>query len=122
MSASKPVHGVLFDLDGTLADSAPDLVAALASLCIEIGAPPPDAAQVSKVVSAGGRAILRRGLPAVVESRIEELLPRYLDLYAARGNVSTYLTTASRDADGLDSRGIPWGIVTNKTAWLAQPC
>ena len=122
MSATKPAQGVLFDLDGTLADSAPDLVAALATLCIEIGAPAPDAAQVSSVVSAGGRAILRRGLPAADEPRIERLLPRYLELYAARGNVSTRLYDGIAEMlDGLDARGIPWGIVTNKVGWLAQP-
>ncbi len=115
-------RGVLFDLDGTLADSAPDLVAALATLCAEIGAPAPDPVRVSKVVSAGGRAILRSGLPPVDEVRIEELLPRYLELYAARGNASTELYAGIAGIlDGLDARGIAWGVVTNKVGWLAQP-
>ena len=122
MKTARATHGVLFDLDGTLADSAPDLVAALATLCVEIGAPAPDAARVSTVVSAGGRAILRSGLPACEEARIEELLPRYLDLYAARGNASTALYDGIAGIlDGLDARGIPWGVVTNKVGWLAQP-
>lgn len=122
MNASFDARAVLFDLDGTLADSAPDLVAALASLCTEIGEPAPDAVAVSRVVSAGGRAILRTGLPGFPEARIEALLPRYLDLYAARGNASTVLYDGiARMLDGLDARGLPWGIVTNKAGWLAVP-
>jgi phosphoglycolate phosphatase len=122
MSKQTSLQAVLFDLDGTLADSAPDLVAALATLCEEIGEPAPDAVVVSKVVSAGGRAILRSGLPGADEARIAELLPRYLDLYAARGNVSTHLYDGIDEVlRDLESRGIDWGIVTNKVGWLAGP-
>lgn len=122
MTGSFNARAVLFDLDGTLADSAPDLVAALATLCTEIGEPAPDAVAVSRVVSAGGRAILRAGLPGTPEPRIEALLPRYLDLYAARGHASTALYDGiAAMLDGLDARGIPWGIVTNKVGWLAAP-
>ncbi len=115
-------RAVLFDLDGTLADSAPDLVFAMATLCEEIGEPVPDPVAVSRVVSAGGRAILRAGLPGSSESRVDTLLPRYLDLYAARGNASTTLYDGIAEMlDGLDARAIPWGIVTNKIGWLAGP-
>lgn len=122
MSATRTLQAVLFDLDGTLADSAPDLVAALAMLCIEIGHAPPDPVAVSRVVSAGGRAILRCGLPDVDELRIEELLPRYLDLYAEREHVSTQLYAGVDDMlRNLEARGIQWGVVTNKVGWLATP-
>ena len=63
MTRTSPPRAVLFDLDGTLIDSAPDLIAAVEALCRELGAPPPDPARVREVVSAGGRAMLRRGLP-----------------------------------------------------------
>lgn len=122
MNQCRDPEAVLFDLDGTLVDSAPDLVAALATLCIEIGRHAPDPVAVSRVVSAGGRAILRCGLPDLDEAGADALLPRYLDLYAARGNVSTGLYEGM---DGvlrdLESRGIGWGIVTNKVGWLAAP-
>lgn len=122
MSAAPRFDGVLFDLDGTLADSAPDLVAALATLCAELGEPAPDAEAAGRVVSAGGRAILRKGLPAFDEARIEAALPRYLDLYATRAHVSTYLYGGVAELlDALDAHGIPWGIVTNKAGWLAEP-
>lgn len=122
MSMTGARGAVLFDLDGTLADSAPDLVAALSTLSREIGEPEPDPIAVSRVVSTGGRAILRCGLPGLAEDRIEEMLPRYLDLYAARGNVSTRLYEGIDEVlQALEARGIPWGIVTNKVGWLAAP-
>ena len=122
MSAASAVQAVLFDLDGTLADSAPDLVAALATLCAEIGRAEPDPVAVSRVVSAGGRAILRCGLPGIDEAQVEALLPRYLDLYAARGNASTRLYDGIDEVlRDLEGQGIAWGIVTNKVAWLAAP-
>lgn len=122
MSHSRVPQAVLFDLDGTLADSAPDLVAALATLCIEIGHEAPDPVAVSRVVSAGGRAILRCGLPGFDETRIEALLPRYLDLYAERGNVSTRLYEGIDEVlRDLEASGIAWGVVTNKAGWLATP-
>ena len=122
MNTAGGFSAVLFDLDGTLADSAPDLVAALSTLSREIGEPEPDPIAVSRVVSTGGRAILRCGLPRIAEERIEELLPRYLHLYAERGNVSTRLYEGIDEVlRSLEARGIPWGIVTNKVGWLAAP-
>lgn len=122
MTASAVPQAVLFDLDGTLVDSAPDLVAALVSLCEQIDAPIPDARHVSRVISAGGRAILRCGLPTFDEARIEALLPRYLDLYSARGNASTTLYDGIESLlSALDARDIAWGVVTNKVGWLAEP-
>jgi phosphoglycolate phosphatase len=122
MSQSSAPRAVLFDLDGTLVDSAPDLVAALASLCREIGRAEPDPVAVSRVVSAGGRAILRCGILGIDEARVEELLPRYLELYAARGNASTELYPGMDEVlRDIESRGIAWGIVTNKVGWLAAP-
>lgn len=122
MSHSADPQAVLFDLDGTLVDSAPDLVAALGTLCAEIGRDAPDPVAVSRVVSAGGRAILRCGLPDLDEGGVEALLPRYLDLYSARGNASTALYEGMDEVlRGLESRAIAWGIVTNKAGWLAAP-
>ncbi|MEZ5461551.1 HAD family hydrolase [Dokdonella sp.] len=122
MSRFTDPQAVLFDLDGTLVDSAPDLVAALATLCAEIGRAAPDPVAVSRVVSAGGRAILRRGLPDLDEAGVEALLPRYLDLYSARGNASTALYEGMEEVlRDLESRAIAWGIVTNKAGWLAAP-
>jgi 2-phosphoglycolate phosphatase len=115
-------RGVFFDLDGTLVDSAPDLIAAVEALCAELGAPPPNSDAVRKVVSAGGRAMLREGLAGADDAMIDQWLPRFLDLYSVRMTVHTRLYEGMAEVlSTLESRGIPWGIVTNKPGWLARP-
>jgi phosphoglycolate phosphatase len=122
MTLGFPPRAVLFDLDGTLIDSAPDLVAAVEALCRELGAPPPDAARVREVVSAGGRAMLRRGLPGADETMIDQWLPRFLDIYSVNMVEHTRLYEGMGEVlDDFESRGIAWGVVTNKPGWLARP-
>jgi len=122
MTLPMPPQAILFDLDGTLVDSAPDLVGALQALCAEIGAPPPDAEAVRTVVSAGGRAMLRRGLPQPDEATVERHLPRFLAIYAERIAEATRPYAGIADfLDRLEAEGIAWGIVTNKPGWLARP-
>ena len=122
MSMHPSPRAVFFDLDGTLVDSAPDLVAAVAALCHELGAPPPDAEAVSKVVSTGGRAMLREGLPGADDAMIEQWLPRFLDLYSVNMVQHTRLYDGMPEVLALlEARGIAWGIVTNKPGWLARP-
>ena len=121
----KPMHdarAVFFDLDGTLVDSAPDLVAAVKALCSELGAPPPDAEAVRRVVSAGGRAMLRQGLPGADDAMIDQWLARFLDIYSVAMTVHTKLYDGIGEVlERLETRGIAWGIVTNKPGWLARP-
>ena len=115
------LDAVFFDLDGTLVDSAPDLVAAMQRLRVERGEPPADAAAVGTAVSKGGRAMLRRGFPDAEESLIEELMPRFLELYSQA--IATHTTTYPGVDDvlaTLEARGVHWGVVTNKPGWLAR--
>ncbi len=122
MTRTSPPRAVLFDLDGTLIDSAPDLIAAVEALCRELGAPPPDAARVREVVSAGGRAMLRRGLPGADETMIDQWLPRFLDIYSANMVRHTRLYDGvGAMLEGFEARGIAWGVVTNKPGWLTRP-
>ena len=118
---SKIISAVFFDLDGTLVDSAPDLMAAMRRLRAELGEPPIATDKVGAVVSKGGRAMLRAGFPGIDEARVESLLPRYLELYAEQIAVHT------RTFGGIDevlahfeARALPWGIVTNKPEHLAR--
>jgi len=115
------LDAVFFDLDGTLVDSAPDLIAAMQRLRAERGEAPADVAAVGTAVSKGGRAMLRRGFPAADETLIEELLPRFLDLYSEA--IATHTATYPGVDDvltTLEARGVHWGIVTNKPGWLAR--
>lgn len=115
------IRGVLFDLDGTLLDSAPDLYAALIAQCAEEGVPPPPYAPVREVVSRGARAVLRCAFADRGEPALEALTPRYLELYQA---VMAQQTQAFDGIDDLLARieagGLRWGIVTNKAAFLTD--
>jgi phosphoglycolate phosphatase len=116
------IAAVLFDLDGTLLDSAPDLYGALQRQCAEEGVPPPPYAPVREVVSRGARAVLRCAFAERGEPAIEALVPRYLALYR-----QVMAQQATRPFEGIDallhqleSQSIRWGIVTNKPAFLTD--
>jgi 2-phosphoglycolate phosphatase len=117
----RDIQGVLFDLDGTLLDSAPDLYAALVVQCAEEGVPPPPYASVREVVSRGARAVLRRAFGGRGEPALESLVPRYLELYQ---DVMAQQTVAFDGVDDLlvriEARGLRWGIVTNKASFLTD--
>ncbi len=119
--AGADIHAVFFDLDGTLVDSAPDMIAAMRRLRDERGEPEIELAAVGAVVSKGGRAMLRKGFPGADEATVDVLLPRFLDLYSEA--IATHTRTfPGIDAllDTLEARGVAWGIVTNKPGWLAR--
>ena len=115
------IQAVLFDLDGTLVDSAPDLIVAMQRLQDEERESSTDAAGIGTVVSKGGRAMLRRAFPGADEARVELLLPRFLDLYFQAIATHTRLYPGmDRVLATLEERGVRWGIVTNKPGWLAR--
>jgi 2-phosphoglycolate phosphatase len=120
-SLPKNIQGVLFDLDGTLLDSAPDLYAALVAQCAEEGVPPPPYAPVREVVSRGARAVLRCAFADRGEPALEALTPRYLELYQ---RVMAQQTRTFEGVDDLlvriEAQGLRWGIVTNKAAYLTD--
>jgi len=118
----QPPAAVLFDLDGTLADTAPDLIAALERLRAELGLPRIDTSGLRARVGRGAVAILDGGLPELGQADRDAFRARYLDDYQAR------CWEASRPFDGipkfldrLEAAGVPWGVVTNKLERFAQP-
>ncbi len=122
MPAPTPLAAVLFDLDGTLLDTAPDLAAALDALRAEEGLGPLPYAPVRLQVSNGALAVLRVGFPGSDAARFDALHGRLLALYRAR------LAQATRPFPGfdqvlaaLDAHAIPWGVITNKPASLTEP-
>ena len=114
------LHAVLFDLDGTLLDSAADLYAALQAYCAEVGATVPAYPVVREVVSRGSRAILRCAF-AESDEALAARIPRYLDIY------QSMLATHTRPFEGIaallgaiEARDWRWGIVTNKPGFLTE--
>jgi len=116
------IEGVLFDLDGTLLDSAPDLYATLVRQCAEEGVAAPAYATVRAVVSRGSRAILRSAFGDRGEAAIEALAPRYLALYEQGMAEDTHAFDGIEALLAqLERQGIRWGVVTNKPGFLTDP-
>jgi N-acetyl-D-muramate 6-phosphate phosphatase len=117
------VEAVFFDLDGTLADTAPDLGGALNVLLREQGHAPLDMATLRPHVSAGTRGMLGIGfgiLPG--EPAYESLAERFLEIYAASLCDGTALFDGMIDLlNRLEDRDIRWGVVTNKPARFTLP-
>lgn len=114
---------VLFDLDGTFADTGPDLHHAVNLLLGELGRPPIDYADFRPVVSHGSRAMLKAALGIDPEHPdFRPLQNRFLDLYLANITTHTRLFEGMESLlERLEAQSIPWGIVTNKPARLTNP-
>lgn len=114
--------GVLFDLDGTLVDTAPDMVAILQDMRRARGLPPISYELGRANVSNGAIALLSVGLPDEKAEFNSPLHLEYLERYEKRVCVDSVLYP---DLEGLlatlESHGIPWGIVTNKPQRLTMP-
>jgi len=110
------VEAVFFDLDGTLADTAPDLAGTLNRLLTEEGRETLPLARLRPHVSGGVRALLREGFGiARDDAGYADLQARFLDIYASRLCEETVLFPGIEELlSRLERRGIPWGIVTNK--------
>lgn len=121
--APAAVRGVLFDLDGTLIDSAPDLAGAANRLRAEHGLAPLPLEALRPMVGSGARGMVGFAFGVKPgESRFEELRDAFLAHYEAG------LLQSTRSFDGieallsaLESAGTPWGIVTNKATRFTMP-
>lgn len=112
----------MFDLDGTLLDSAPDLVAALNWLRSTKKLPALGTASMSRHVSHGAVGILNAGMPATSADQFAEWKALFLERYAAVGYCESRLYDGIPEVlQALDQRDIPWGIVTNKMESLTLP-
>ena len=116
-------EAILFDLDGTLADTAPDLGAALNQLLRERERKPLPMEQLRPHVSSGARGMIGVGLgitPAHPE--YSGLQQRFLAIYQDSLCIGTRLFAGMGEhLKELEARGIPWGIVTNKSQRFAIP-
>ena len=110
------IKAVLFDLDGTFADTAPDLAAALNHARASRNLPPLPVDVLRPQASHGSRGLLRIGLGIEPEHPgYETVRDIFLDYYANNICVHTQLFGDTAELiDTLEQRGIKWGIVTNK--------
>lgn len=117
------LNTVLFDLDGTLIDTAPDMVDALNRMLARHDKPQLPYTRVRNTVSRGSLALVKLGFgDALAEAELKNLQNEYLSIYAEN------LCAGSRPFDGLtdalaelEAAGICWGVVTNKPGWLTEP-
>ena len=116
-----PPRAVLFDLDGTLVDTAPDLCNAVNRVLAGLDRGPVPLARLRQVVSKGGRAMLAMALPELSDAEREPLLAPFLAHYGEALAVDSAVFAGVPELlAALEARGIRWGIVTNKPEGLAR--
>ncbi|MCB1860020.1 MAG: HAD-IA family hydrolase [Gammaproteobacteria bacterium] len=118
-----PTRLVLFDLDGTLADTAPDLAFALNQTLDRHGQPPLPFETIRPHVSHGGAALLKLGFGIEEENPdFDPLRREFLDTYVANiARETTLFPGMEALITELERRAIYWGVVTNKPGWLTDP-
>ena len=116
------IEAVLFDLDGTLLDSAPDLVATLNHLRSELDLVAMPVDELRHFVSQGAVGLIKAGMPPCDDETLGLWRDKFLQYYAENSFVY------SRPFEGVGSllselgrMGMPWGIVTNKMEYLSIP-
>ena len=117
------IRAVLFDLDGTLADTAPDLSLALNLLCAERGLAPVPLEQTRPLTSSGARGLIKAGFGYTPEHADYPVLrDRFLELYGNNVCVDTRLFDGMAGLlDAIEQRRLAWGVVTNKAMRFTDP-
>ena len=117
------IRNVLFDLDGTLVDTAPDLAAALNQTLIRRGRDPLPFETIRPSVSLGGATLVQLGFGLEhSDPEFVRLHKEFLDIYRRDLAVHSCLFPGmERVLRRLEQMDMPWGIVTNKPAWLTDP-
>ena len=115
---------VLFDLDGTLIDTAPDFIAVINSLCTASGINPPSRQAIHATVSSGARALTQLAFDLTpADAEFDARLQDLLNLYGQQIKAShALLYPRMQDLlSRLTDSSIPWGVVTNKPLRFSEP-
>ncbi len=117
------INTVLFDLDGTLIDTAPDMAAALDVLCDEEQQTRIPFDNVRPLVSNGSVALVTLAFGDELDSAtLDRLKNRYLEIYQNGLAVHSQLFDEMGNLlEQLEQKNIKWGVVTNKPGWLTEP-
>ena len=120
-----PSHTIVFDLDGTLVDTAPDLITALNYVLDREGLPPVPMASARNMIGAGARKLIERGLEAegrsVTVADMDRMTADFIAYYADN------IAVESRPFEGLEAaldhfaaQGHRLAVCTNKLEWLSK--
>jgi phosphoglycolate phosphatase len=107
---------LVFDLDGTLIDSAPDLAQAVNALLAEFGKPPLDETAIRPMIGDGSRLLLARALAASgIDTPADDVFDRFMVHYLAfAADKTTVYPDVPETLTALRARGHPLGVCTNK--------
>jgi phosphoglycolate phosphatase len=116
---------IVFDLDGTLVDTAPDLISALNVVLDREGLPPVPLASARQMIGAGARRLIERGFEAtgrgMTTAELDRLTADFIAYYA------DHIADESKPFDGLgaaldllEERGFKFAVCTNKLEWLSR--
>ena len=114
---------VLFDLDGTLVDTAPDLVLCLNKALNQHGFTPVNAATIKHYISFGALAMINGSLDHSISEAVRaDILDTMLDIY--ENNIAehtVFFKGMSNTLDAIEAQGLKWGVVTNKRERFTNP-
>jgi N-acetyl-D-muramate 6-phosphate phosphatase len=123
MAADFKLSCVLFDLDGTLVDTAPDLVLCLNKALSSHGLMSVSADTIKPFISFGAVAMINESLDqSISEALRADILETMLDLY--QNNIAehtVFFKGMSETLDAIEAQGLKWGVVTNKRERFTNP-
>ncbi|TWI56820.1 phosphoglycolate phosphatase [Pseudomonas duriflava] len=118
---------VMFDLDGTLLDSAPDLAVAVDAMLVQLGRPPAGLSKVRLWIGNGARVLVRRALAdsmdhhAVSERETEMALALFMSIYGGSHALTEVYSGVSEGLAALEEKRIAMAVITNKPERFVAP-